>query len=261
MNPLPTPEKIDEAAIDYESFVTEDNKPLDSFFLEKLLRLLTQPLFANWPGPGPGRPFIVCANVGYFYQPKASAVVPDVMLSLDATFPANVLEKRGRSYYQWDVGKPPDVVIEAVSDRTGGEAGFKKKLYARLGVPYYAIFDPLHLLSRRTLRTYERHGKRYQAVEPGPWPSIGLGLRLWEGAFETVEAPCWLRWCDAGGELIPTAEEGARQDRERARQADEHARQADERARQADERTRQLEEELRRLKGEPSAGNKKKKRS
>ena len=97
------------------------------------------------------------------------------------------------------------------------------ELYARQGVPYYAIFDPDHYLSTETLRTFELTGGMYHTVAPGPWPNIGLGLRVWEGAFEGHH-DTWLRWCDAKGEIIPTAEE---------------------RAAQAEERLRQLEEELR----------------
>jgi hypothetical protein len=43
---------------DYEDLVTEDHKPVDSIFVEKLYRLLTHSLYASWSGPGPGRPFL-----------------------------------------------------------------------------------------------------------------------------------------------------------------------------------------------------------
>jgi Uma2 family endonuclease len=228
---LAAPALEPEPEIDYDSLVTEDHQPVETFFLEKLCRLLTRPLYASWPGPGPGRSFLVQANVGWFYQHKTPAVVPDVLLSLDVTGPQDLHVKQGHSYYQWDMGKPPDVIIEAVSNRTGGEESFKKNLYARLGVAYYAVFDPRHLLSDDTLRVYELLGRTYRPGEAGPWPTIGLGLRLWQGQFEGFE-DTWLRWCDTGGEIIPTGEE---------------------RARQADERIRELEAELRRLKGEPPA--------
>lgn len=223
-----------EFAIDYEELVTEDHKPVDNIFVEKLYRLLTHPLYASWSGPGEGRPFLVLVNVGRFYQQKTPAVVPDCLLSLDVTVPENLLVKKGHSYFQWDMGKQPDVVIEAVSDKRGGEESHKKDLYARLGVPYYAVFDPKHLLSKDTLRTYELVAGTYRQGDPGPWPNIGLGLRLWEGKFEEVEAT-WLRWCDADGETIPTGEERASQ--------------AEERASQAEKRNRLLEAELRRLRG------------
>lgn len=234
--------------IDYDALVTEDHKPVDHIFFEKLYRLLTRPLYASWPGPGEGRQFLVLVDVGWFYQHKTPALVPDCLLSLDVTFPENLLVKKGHSYYQWDMGKQPDVIIEAVSDRTGGEESHKKELYARLGVPYYAVFDPKHFLSKDTLRTYELVGGTYRRAEPGPWPNVGLGLRLWDGAFEGVEAT-WLRWCDAKGKIIPTGEERASQADERASQAEERALQADERASKAEERIRRLESELRRVKG------------
>lgn len=244
--PLPAPTvELGEPDIDYESLVTEDHKPVDRIFFEKLYRLLTEPLYASWPGPGAGRPFLVLADVGWFYQRTTPAVVPDILLSLDVTGPKDLHVKQGHSYYQWDLGKQPDVVIEAVSDRTGGEEAFKKALYARLGVPYYAVFDPDHLLSGDTLRTYELGGGVYRLVEPGPLPPVGLGLRLWQGKFEGFEST-WLRWCDASGEIVPT---GA----ERATALAEEARRAEERARLANERIRELEAELRRLKGEPPA--------
>src|SRR5579884_2164532 len=185
----------------------------DRLDFEKQSRLLTQPLSANWPGPGEGRTFLVMANAGWYYQTKKPAVVLDCLLSLDVMGPENVPIKRSRSYYQWETGKQPDVVIEFVTARTGGEESFKKQHSARLGVPHYAVFDPLRLLSEDTLRTYELVAARYWPGDPGPWPGIGLGLRVWEGMFEGVRA-IWLRWCDANGEIVPT-------EKERFSQADE----------------------------------------
>jgi len=208
--------------IDYDALVTEDHKPMERIFIEKLYRLLTEPLYLNWPGPAEGKSFLVLVNVGWFYQHKTPAVVPDCLLSLDVTCPKDLHVKQGHSYYQWDMGKQPDVIIEAVSDRTGGEETFKKNLYARLGVPYYAVFDPEHLLSSDTLRTYELVAGTYRPADPGPWPNIGLGLRIWEGKFEGVQ-DAWLRWCDANGKIVSTGEE----------------------------RIHELEAELRQLKGKP----------
>jgi Uma2 family endonuclease len=263
--PVEAPSTETEPEIDYEALVTEDHKPVDRIFVEKLYRLLTHPLYASWPGPGEGRPFLVLVNVGWFYQRKTPAVVPDCLLSLGVTCPTDLQTKQGHSYYQWDMGKPPEVVIEIVSDRSGGEESFKKKLYAQLGVAHYAVFDPDHILSSDSLRTYELVGGEYRLANSGPWPQIGLGLRLWQGQFEGHEET-WLRWCDVQGDIIPTAEERAAQADEHARLAAEQAAQADDRARlaaeqaaQADDRARlaaeriaALEAELQHLKNKPS---------
>ena len=90
------------------------------------------------------------------------------------------------------MGKQPDVLIEFVSDRKGGEETFKKNLYARLGVPHSAVFDPKHLLSEETLRTYELVVGKYRPGDPGPWSDIGLGLRLWQGA--RLPRPRYCSW-------------------------------------------------------------------
>jgi hypothetical protein len=148
------------------------------------------------------------------------------LLSLDVSCPQDLHTVRGHSYYQWQLGKPPDVIIEVVSDNTGGEDSLKRDIYASQGVPYYAIYDPEHYLSKETLRALELKGRRYRATSPGPWSTVGLGLRLWPGVFEGHK-DVWLRWCDAEGEIIPTAEE---------------------RATLAEERVRKLEAELRRVK-------------
>src|SRR3954468_19755682 len=73
-----------------EEFPTEDHKPVDQIFIEKLYRLLTTPLYTSWTGPGEGRPFLVLANVGWFYKEKTPPVAPDCMLSLDVSCPKNV---------------------------------------------------------------------------------------------------------------------------------------------------------------------------
>jgi Uma2 family endonuclease len=231
-----------EVEIDYDALVTEDHAPVDQIFLEKLYRLLTRSLYASWPGPGEGRAFLVLVNVGWFYQRKTPAVVPDCLLSLDVVCPEDVHVKQGHSYYQWDMGKQPDVVIEFVSDRTGGEESYKKNLYARLGVPYYAVFDPDHMLSDEPLRCYELVGGAYRLTELGPWEKVGLGLRLWTGTFEGHE-DVWLRWCDARGVIIPTGEERA------AQLAEQGAQRAAQNA-ELVERIRVLEAERKRLKSD-----------
>jgi hypothetical protein len=137
------------------------------------------------------------------------------------------------------------VVIEIVSDKSGGEDTFKRSLYARIAVPFYAIFDPDHYLSKETLRTCQLSGGKYRPTDNGPWEGVGLGLRLWKGKFEGVKET-WLRWCNADGVIIPTGEE-------RAEALAKEVRKKDEKLRKKDERIRLLEAELRSRNGKPSS--------
>ena len=126
-------------AVDH--LVTEDDTPVDNFFSEKQQRLLTEPLYSSraaWAGSGP---LSQRANVGLFFAVRSPPLVPDVLLSMDVELPADLHPKSHRSYFIWEYGKPPDVVIEVVSNREGGEDTQKLAAYAESRVPYYAIFD------------------------------------------------------------------------------------------------------------------------
>jgi Uma2 family endonuclease len=87
-------------------------------------------------------PFIAMANVALYFALNAPALVPDVLLSTNVELPVDPLLKDHRSYFTWLYGKSPDVVIEIVSNREGGELDRKLRGYAAHGVPYYVVFDP-----------------------------------------------------------------------------------------------------------------------
>jgi Putative restriction endonuclease len=196
-----------------ENLVTENDDPVDNIFSEKQQRFLTESLYASWTGPGPGRSFITLANVGLFYILRLPPIVPDVLVSLDVHMPTDVWTKSKRSYMVWEYGKPPDVVIEIVSNREGEEDGRKFQLYAQAKVPYYVIFDPVEELRNGVLRLYERRGNRYVEI-PDRWlPGLQLGLTLWEGWFED-KYDVWLRWCDREGHLLLTNAERTQQERQ-----------------------------------------------
>lgn len=195
-----------------DDLVIQDDEPVDNVFVEKQQRLLTEPLYSSWPGPGHGRSFKVLANVGLFYAWKQPPVVPDVMLALDVPADVDLSKKENRSYFMWVMAKRPDVVIEIVSDRRGGEDTEKLNLYAQIGVVYYVIFDPEQHLSSEVLRIHRLDGTRFLPLPSGQMEEVGLGLVLWEGEFEGQHAR-WLRWCDAAGRPIPTGFERAEAER------------------------------------------------
>jgi hypothetical protein len=227
-----------------DDLVTEDDTPVDNIYTEKQQRLLTEPLYSSWAGPGEGRSFLALANVGWFHTYRKPPLVPDVLLSLDVAPAGDLRTKEGHSYYQWLMGKSPEAVIEIVSDRRGGEEDFKERMYARLGVIFYVIYDPNELLGKGVLRAYVLGRRKYEPIDLGWFPELGLGLTLWTGTFEGQQET-WLRWCDLEGKVIPTGAERAEEERRRAdgerRRADEERR----RAEQAAERLKRLEAQLR----------------
>jgi Uma2 family endonuclease len=205
-----------------EHLVTEDDTPVDSVYSEKQMRLLTRPLYSSWSGPADDKLFLALANVGMFFALEQPPLVPDVLLSLGVKVPADIRPKRHRSYFFWEFGKPPDVVIEVVSNQEGGELTAKKDKYAQTGIPLYVVWDPLALLSTMPLQAFGLRIRTYEAVSPTWFEGVGLGLQIWHGLFEQLEAD-WLRWCDEKGELIPLGEERAEQERERADKAEQRA--------------------------------------
>jgi len=204
-----------------ERLVTEDGKPVDNIYAEKQQRLLTAPLYASWAGPGDNRPFVAMSNVGMFFAVDQPPLVPDCLLSLDVRF-GDLRQKEHRSYFFWVFGKAPDVILEVVSNQEGEELGQKLRQYARIGIPYYGVWDPEQLISRTRLRVYSLHIKSYKPP-PKPWfPEVGLGLTVWHGAFEKMQSD-WLRWCDRKGQVLLTGEELAAQAEKRAEKAERRA--------------------------------------
>jgi Uma2 family endonuclease len=173
---IPTTEKLE-----IEHLITEDDEPVDNIFSVKQQRLLVGPLYSSWQ---PGRPFVPDSNVGLFLDTRQPPVVPDMFLSLDVQIAADWFAKEHRSYFLWEFGKPPEVAVEIVSNKEGGETGIKFDKYARLGVLYYAIFDPQRLLQPEDLRTYELRWERYRQKSNHRLEQVGLSLSLWDGLFE-----------------------------------------------------------------------------
>ena len=228
-----------QAVPNVEDIVIQDDTPVDNIFVEKQQRLLTEPLYNSWKGPGRGRPFLALANVGLFFAPKDPPLVPDVMLAVDVRQKGDPRRKENNTYFVWTRGKVPDLIIEIVSDRRGGEQTHKMRKYATWGVPCYVIFDPAEVLRRGVLRAFGLNRRKYEAAEPAFFEEVGLGLKLWKGPYEEWTTTRWLRWCDGKGRPIPTGYERAERERRRAEQARQ--------------RLERLEAQLRALGQEPSS--------
>jgi Uma2 family endonuclease len=231
-----------------EQLVTEDDTPVDNTFSEKQQRLLTEPLYSSWAGPGEGGPFVAMANVALFYAVLKPPIVPDVLLSLGVELPADLWPKPHRSYFVWQYGKAPDVVIEIVSNDEGGEDSDKLEDYARVGVGYYVIFDPEDVLGGGVLRAYRRDGLVYRPLSEPIWfPDVGMGLQIWHGLYEDHENT-WLRWVDPQGQVVLTGRERAELEKERAELEKERAELEKERVKLEKERAEREKERAEREK-------------
>jgi len=225
---------------DYSRIVTEDDTPVDNIFSEKQQRLLTESLNSSWR---PGRPFVAASNVGIFYDLGKPPIVPDMFVSLDVQVADDMWEKKNRSYFLSEFGKPPDIAVEVVSNTEGGETGRKIRIYARAGVRYYIIFDPQRLIQRDALRVYELHGGQYLPKVGNRLTHAGLGLTVWEGVFEN-NSSFWLRWLDHQGNLIPTGLESRKEAEQELKQVGKEREQALKLAEQERRRAEDSEQKL-----------------
>ncbi|BAY24774.1 hypothetical protein NIES2100_45710 [Calothrix sp. NIES-2100] len=138
-----------------------------------------------------------------------------------------------RSWVVWEEGKAPDIVIELLSPATITTDKTEKKLIYQnqLRVPEYFWYDPLN---PDDLAGFSLSSGVYQPIVPNTENQLvsqvlGLALQRWQGTYKGANTT-WLRWATLAGELLPTAEEKARQEAQKERQRAEKERQRAERA-------------------------------
>ena len=177
--------------------------------------------------------------------PPSQRISPDMLVSFNAN---PELYRQDNSYVISRQGKPPDLVMEIASRRTGrADVEDKPTRYAALGVSEYWRFD----------HTGNFHGTRLAGdrLVAGRYESIKIE-EVDEGILQGYSAVLdliirWergeLRWHDLQtGEHIPTFE----QERARADAAEEAQAQAEEGRLAAEARARELEAELARREAE-----------
>lgn len=150
-------------------------------------------------------------------------VVPDGFLSIgvERRKPGNMSLN---SYVTWEENyTSPIFVIETVSQTPGGEYTSKMGIYAKLGVLYYAIYNPFFWRrdKHQPFEVYRLVNGEYQLQRGEPfWMSeIGLGIgraTSWSGGLEREV----LYWYDEQGNRFKTPEELAQQERQRAENAE-----------------------------------------
>jgi Uma2 family endonuclease len=231
-------EVIDVPEPEIDHLITEDDTPVDNLPSAKKQRLLVESLYNSGQIE---RPFVADANVGIFTSTRQPAIVPDVFVSFDVELADDWWAKKHRSYFIWEFGKPPDVVVEIVSNDEGEETGKKLRAYAYMHVDYYVIHDPQLIVQDKPLQVYELYAGEYLPRPDYLLPRVGLSLMLWEGTYEGKQ-DVWLRWCDLNGNLILTGAERIAQEQEQVEQERLRAEQERERAEQEHERAEQEHE-------------------
>ncbi len=221
----------------------DDGKPVDNIIAEKQHRLLVSSLYTNWK---PKEKFVATTNVGVFYAVSKPPIVPDALISFGVDFPSweqFMSHKKYRAYFVWVFGKPPDIVVEVVTNHKGDELTDKLKIYAEIRVPYYIVYDWIGIYGDPKVRVFKLNGAGYVLKNDLNIDEYGLRVGLWNGAFESVEQGEWLRWYDADGNLLLTNEEWQAQttaqlNAEKQRAEEERQRAEEERQRAEEERQR-----------------------
>jgi len=182
-----------------------------------------------------GQRVYVASDLLLYYQEgdPTKFVVPDDFVVLDCD------PGRRNTFKVWEEGnKVPHVVFEVTSRSTRREDEvFKPRVYARLGVPEYFLYDPTSDYLRPPLQGFRLEHGAYARIGPDDagalkCEQLGITLRLDERD---------LVLCDArSGEVLRTEAEAA----EAAAEAAQAARQA------AEARVAELEAEVRRLQAE-----------
>ncbi|MCU0546017.1 MAG: Uma2 family endonuclease [Oscillatoriaceae cyanobacterium Prado104] len=199
--------------------------------------------------------FALCAGVSL---PEASSEeekiickAPDWMYVRPVN-PENVSRIR-RSYTPNAEGTIPQIVMEFLSETRGEE--YAKEFSSRVGkwffyeqiikVPQYVIFKA----KTAFLEVYALESGAYklqEADENGRYwiPGLNLFLGMWEGTHEGRTGR-WLRWWNAGGDLLLWSEERVELERQRAELERQRAELERQRAEQERLRAERLAEKLR----------------
>ncbi len=117
----------------------------------------------------------------------------------------------------WDELVIPTMILEVVSQTRRGEYTEKKEEYAKMGVLYYVIYNPLRKRKPR-LEVYQLNNGQYELLTGEPvWLSeIGLGIGRQIGVYQGVERE-WLYWYDREGKRYLTPQEKAKKLEEKLR--------------------------------------------
>ncbi|KAB8320970.1 Uma2 family endonuclease [Tolypothrix campylonemoides VB511288] len=186
-----------------------DEPPLETDLHRLQMTLLIQCLEWVWRNRNN---FYASGNLTIYYSPRQRKSEqfrgPDFFVVLDTE------RKPRKSWVVWEEdGKYPNVIVEILSSTTADtDRGLKKQIYQDIWrTPNYFWFDPDSL----EFKGFELVGGRYQELQPNEAGWLwSPQLELYLGVHNSK-----LRFFTPQGELIPTPEEVAQQERLQREQA------------------------------------------
>lgn len=237
----------------YEQMVLAEEPVVQEEVLDRVKQLLMQ-MFRARPDVFISGAFYIC------YDPTNGnrRLQPDCIIVFDVD--AEAVRYNLPNYWIWEVGKPPDFVMEMASPTTAdNDLGHKRDMYAELGIAEYWRFDPTggdyYGQPLAGERLVDGEYQPYELREEEDCSVIGYSPLLdlnfyWDGDEFDVLDPVTGRTVDrlvAAENERDAAEERAEAERE-ARLTEEQARMAEREARLAAEaRERELLAEIERL--------------
>ncbi len=202
-----------------EDLPDSDDTPVDNELQDLIPSLLKAILAWVWSSR---MDWFFGVDMGIYYDPEQPPIVPDGFLSLGVQ---RILDEELRlSYLLWEERVPPILVLEVVSQKRRGEYSHKKKMYAKLGIWYYVVYNP----GRRRkppLEVYRLVNGEY-ILQPGNpvWlPQVGLAIGHERGTYQGITRD-WLYWYDEQGVRFLTPEEKATVAEQRAQRLAEELR-------------------------------------
>ncbi len=199
-SPLPSPSELSDS----------DGVPVDNELQYLVPTLLRMVLHHHWRHQSD---WFFGINTGIYYHgtgfnPRVP-IVPDAFISLGVKLPSN---PKGRlSYIVWlENSIVPVWTLECVSQTYGEEDDEKMKIYARMGVTHYVIYNPHHYHRDRhdSLEVYRLVNGQYQRrTGDRIWfPELQLAIGQESGTFQKWTRE-WLYWYDQSGKRVLLPEE------------------------------------------------------
>lgn len=218
MNPLESPIRPPSS----DQLVCDDGEPMESARHRQQMTVLIESLEHAWRGRDD---FYVGGNM-FLYFSETQARHNDFR-GADVFVVMNTTRRERRAWVVWEEnGQVPDVVVELLSEKTEHvDRGEKMRIYARLRVGEYFLFDPFSAV----LDGYELDvlRARYEKKVPDAegrlrCERLGLYLSAVTSELWAVRAP-WLRWSDGDGRVLLMPSEAALAEADRANAEAERA--------------------------------------